>query len=114
MNAPKADISHAQNVVSGLTRVQNLANQCVNAGGRLGARAHGGERGGGVPIQSPGVAKRLIGAFQTPGQLRFHGAELHGVAARLKHRQDAGLGPQLTAQAIDGRANGRGWWAKSS
>ena len=55
----------------------------------LRAGAHGGQRGSGVPVQATGMAKSQVGLFQTPGQLRRHGAQLHGVTARLKDRQDA-------------------------
>jgi 3-deoxy-7-phosphoheptulonate synthase len=34
-------------------------------------------------------AKAQVGLFQRPGQLGLHGAQLHGVGARLEHRQDA-------------------------
>ena len=52
------------------------------------------------------MAKGQIGFFQAPGQLRLHGAELHGIGARLEHRQNARR-PDAPAQAVDGAAQGR-------
>jgi hypothetical protein len=35
------------------------------------------------------MTKGQIGFFQTPGQLGFHGAQFHGVAAGFKDCQNA-------------------------
>ena len=66
----------------------------------------------GVPVQAAAVAEREVGRFQAPGQLRRHGAQLHGVAARLEHRQDAlallAIALELAAQAVERGADGGG------
>ena len=79
---------------------QHLRNHFVYVGTHLRPRPHGDEGGGGIPTQPTRMAKRQIGFFQAPGQLRFHGAQFHGVAAGLKNRQDAGLA-HLAAQTVD-------------
>ena len=82
--------------------------------GHPGLRAHGGQRLGRVPAQAAAVAKRQVGLLQRPGQLAFHAAQLHGVAARFEHSEDAAAGRplgcsgQLAAQAVDGGADRRG------
>ena len=47
------------------------------------------------------MADRQIRFFQTPRQLGLHGAELHGVAARLEYRQDARMRPDFASQTVE-------------
>ena len=51
--------------------------------------------------EASGVAKRQINLFQTPRQLRLHGAEFHGVGPGFEDRQNAGTA-NASAQPIDG------------
>ncbi len=53
-----------------------------------------------------GVAEHLVGASQAARQLGLHGAELHGVRARLQHREDARRADPA-AQAFDGGGDRR-------
>ena len=106
MDAAETAVAHADNLIAGLCGGFDLRHQRINVGGHTGPRAHGRQRFCRIPIQTGGMTKRQIGLLQTPRQLRFHGAEFHGVAARLKHRQDAGLA-DAPAQAIQGGANRR-------
>ncbi len=94
-------------MVAGLHLRQHLGNHLINVGAHLRSRAHGREGGLGIPVQPTRMAKGQVGFFQAPGQLGFHGAKLHRVAAWLENRQDPGLA-HLAAQAIDGGANGGG------
>jgi len=54
------------------------------------------------------VTKRQVGLFKTPRQLRFHGAQFHGVAAGFKNSQDALAFSNLPSKAIKRGANGCG------
>ena len=111
VNTPKPAIAHAQQVIAWPGLGQHLRNHLVYVGTHLRTFAHGRKGCFGIPVQATRMAKGQIGFFQTPGQLRFHGAQLHGVAARLKDRQDAG-GAYLAAQAIDGGADRGGVMGK--
>ena len=99
-------------MVAGPGGLGDLVHQRGNVGGRLGALAGAyaqrGQGVSGVPVQAGGVAKHQVGGFQRPGQLAFHGAQFHRVAAGLKHRQDACLGSQAAAQAVERGAQSRG------
>ena len=75
-----------------------------------------------APRRRPSPARRYGRTpgrpLQAPGQLRRHGAQLHGVAARLEHRQDAFAAPAL-GSSLRRRPSivvriAVGWWAKSS
>ena len=54
------------------------------------------------------MAKGQVGLFQAPRQLGFHGAQLHGVGARLKHRQNPFVGVKSAFQAVQRGSNGGG------
>ena len=58
------------------------------------------------------MAKREVSGLQAPRQLRLHGAQFHGVAAGLKHRQDAATTGLRQAQpaleSVQRRSDGRG------
>ena len=60
---------------------------------------------GDVPVHAAGVAEHLVGTFEACGQGGFHGAEFHGVGARLEDGEDAGITNAL-AQTFDGGSNG--------
>ena len=105
VDAAEAAIAHAQHVVARAARPPAPAppaRRCRCATRAL--RAHGLQRLARVPAQPAGMAERQVGLLQAPGQLRLHRAQLHGVAARLEHRQDA-LRADLPAQAVDGGAD---------
>ena len=108
MDATKAPVAHAHNLVARLSGGHHLLHQGLNLVAHHGFSAHGRERLSSIPAQAAAVAKRHIGFFQAPGQLGLHGAQLHGVGARLKHRHNALAGLELAAQAIDRGANGGG------
>ena len=85
----------------------HLPHQLFDVGSRPGFFAHRRQHLGRIPVQATGMAERQIGLLQAPGQLGFHRAQLHGVAARLEHGQDA-LCADLATQAIHGGADGGG------
>ncbi len=57
------------------------------------------------------MAERQVSSFQAPRQLGRHGAQFHGVAARLEDGEDAltffACGIELAAQAVDRGVDGR-------
>ena len=105
MHAAKAAIAHTQHMVAGSGCRLDLGNQLLDVVGYMRAVNHGGEGTSGVPVQAACVAKGNVGGLQAPWELGDHGAQLHGVAARLKHRENALTGPDLAAQPVYGRAD---------
>ena len=91
-------------MVAGPGGLHHLRHQLVHRIGHHRLLAHRRQR----VLRAPAVvalqAEAQVGFFQRPGQLRLHRAQLHGVGARLEHRQDA-LQPHLAAQSVDGAAH---------
>ena len=86
---PKPPLLMHQHMVARARRAHDVLDQLVDAVGHHRLRAHRRQRRGGVPAVVALQAERQVGLFQRPRQLGLHRAELHGVGARLEHRQDA-------------------------
>ena len=101
----------------GPCRLRNLQDQFVDGAGHPCLGAHRGQHFDCIPAEAAGVAKGEVGLLQGPGQLALHAAQLHGVAARLEHRQDPAPRRQtrcrrpageLAPKTVDGGADRRG------
>src|SRR3990167_4144730 len=89
MHTAECAVAHADDVVAWHCGLGDLLHDLVNGGSGLRPATDRRQRGCSIPVQTCRMAKSEIGAFQCPGQLRLHGAELHGIAARLEYGEDA-------------------------
>lgn len=112
MDAAKAAIAHAENVIAATGRLADLRHQCLDVVNHPCAPGHGCQRLAGIPAQAATVAKSEVGVFQAPRQLRLHDAKLHGVGTRLEHRQNAFTRFERAVQAVHRGADGSGMMGK--
>jgi len=104
--AAKTAIAHAKDMVTRPRLCHHLSDQGINLIGHLRLGTHAGQDHSGIPAKAATVAEGEIRIFQAPGQLGFHGSQLHGVGTWLENRQDALAGPEFATQPIDGRPDG--------
>ena len=83
VDAAEAAVAHNQNVVACLGGSGDAVHKIIKLLADVCLAAQGGERGGNVPIHAACVAKHLVGIFQAACKGGGHGAEFHGVGARL-------------------------------
>jgi len=108
VDAAKATIAHAHDLVTGAGNPRNGADQFIQLVAHQRLVTHRRQGGCGIPAQAGAVTERQVRTLQAPGQQRLHGAEFHGVGARLEHRQDAFARLQGAAQAVQRGADGGG------
>ena len=106
MDAAKAAIAHANDLIVGLSVRRDTSHKFVQIGAAKGLVAQGRQGFLCIPIQPRGEAKAQVCTGQTVWQQGLHAAKFHGVASRLKDTQDPGgvahLPPQSFKRGFDG------------
>src|ERR1700719_4601831 len=105
--ASESTVAHDHHAVTGPRGMRDRFDQCSEIVVEFGAGSERRQRLGNVPTEVRGVAKDAIGRRKARGQHRPHGSELHGVRARLEHRENA-TGSNAPTHAIEGRGYGSG------